>query len=209
MIRAIVADDHPVVRLGLRLAMQKAADMRVVAEADTAEALLAAVKDTPCDVVVTDFSMPGGNRGDGLGLLGTLVRTAPDTPVVLVTVLDFPDVLRAVLALGIHGLCNKTDPLEQVVEAVRVVVAGGTYISAGLQDVLQDTPSPSTATSLLTVREAEVLRLLGEGLTGNEIAARLNRSPKTISRQKSDVMAKLGLEGDAALAAFLRAHHLG
>lgn len=208
MIRVIVADDHPAIRLGLRYAMQTAGDMQVVAEAGTAEELFAAIEHAPCDVVVTDFSMPGGRRSDGLALLGALRRSAPALPIVLLTIMSFPDVLRGVQALGVQGICHKNNPLTEVLHAVRVVAAGDQYVSPALQDALSDEPAEQASPPTLSAREAEVLRLIGEGLTVTAIAARLNRSIKTISRQKRLAMQKLGLEGDGALIAYLRANHL-
>jgi two-component system capsular synthesis response regulator RcsB len=190
MIRVVLADDHPTVRLGVAHVLQQSGDIQVVAEASTGSELYDALRHQPCDVVLTDFSMPGGGA-DGLGMLDRLHRQWPTLPVVVLTMIGNPDTLHA---------------MDVIVEAVRMAAAGHRYRSTSVQAALS-TAAIGQGISLkgrLSPREVEVVRLIGEGLGLEAIAQRLHRSAKTVSRQKRDAMQRLGLETDEALVDYAR-----
>jgi two-component system capsular synthesis response regulator RcsB len=205
MIRVVLADDHPTVRLGVAHVLQQSGDIQVVAEASTGSELYDALRHQPCDVVLTDFSMPGGGA-DGLGMLDRLHRQWPTLPVVVLTMIGNPDTLHAMDVIGCTGICDKVAPMEEVVEAVRMAAAGHRYRSTSVQAALS-TAAIGQGISLkgrLSPREVEVVRLIGEGLGLEAIAQRLHRSAKTVSRQKRDAMQRLGLETDEALVDYAR-----
>lgn len=206
MIRVILADDHPTVRIGVAYTLQRSGDIEVVAEAGTANELYDALAQHPCEVVLTDFSMPGGSAADGLSMLDRLRRQWPTLPLVVLTMVANPDTLYAIDATGCAGICDKGAPLEEAVEAVRVAAAGGSYRSPRLQAALAAARAAQgrSAGRRLSPREVEVVRLIGEGLRLDEIAEHLHRSAKTVSRQKRDAMQRLGLETDEALMEFTR-----
>jgi len=207
-LRIVVADDHAVVLAGVRAVLERADPaIEVVATAQSGEELLAALERTPCDVLVTDFSMPPKSEHgqDGLRMLQTVRRNHPLLRVVVLTMLDNPSVLRAIQELA-HGLVGKQSDLRELPVAVAAVAAGRSYLSPGLHPALEaEGGAPATA---LTARETEVIRLFAEGLSVSEIARRLHRSVKTISHQKTDAMRKLGLENHSQLYAYARDHGL-
>ncbi|MNU97834.1 Transcriptional regulatory protein RcsB [compost metagenome] len=206
MIRVILADDHPTVRIGVAYTLQHSGDIQVVAEAGTASELYDALAQHPCDVVLTDFSMPGGSAADGLSMLDRLRRQWPTRPLVVLTMVANPDTLYAIDATGCAGICDKAAPLEEAVEAVRAAAAGGRYRSPHVHAALSEANARHGRLPgrRLSPREVEVVRLIGEGLRLDDIAERLHRSAKTVSRQKRDAMQRLGLETDEDLVEFAR-----
>ena len=209
MLRIILADDHPVVRSGVRMLLENSGTA-VVAEAGTPEELFAALARVPADLVLTDFSMPGGAAADGLSMLGRLQRRWPDIPVIVLTMAGNANVLQTIIDTGVRGLLNKSDTLTELALAVNAVAHRRTFLGSGIRRLLVavDAGGEGTRGNPLSRRETEVLRLFSSGLTVSEIARRLERSVKTISRQKMDAMAKLGLRSDLEIYAYAREHGL-
>jgi len=208
VLRVILADDHPVVRGGVRALLEHAGGIRIAAEAATAGELFAALARGDGDLVLTDFSMPGGDAADGLSMLGRLHAHWPELPVVVLTMAGNTAVLRAILDTGVLGLLNKSDALNELALAIRAASNGRRYVGTGIRAVLEAPGLPGDIEAVLSRRETEVLRLFASGLTVSQIARRLNRSVKTISRQKTDAMAKLGLRSDLEIYAYARQHGL-
>lgn len=205
ILRTIIADDHPVVLMGARAALEATGDIEVAGEAANGDQLIELLACLPCDVLVTDFSMPGGRYGDGLSLIDLLRRRYPRLPIVVLTMVNNAAVLQTMRSRGAIGLCDKRAPLREVAVAVRFAAAGRAYLSdtiryqfdmAGLH-----TASDSTR---LSAREIEVVRLYVGGMSITQIADQLNRSVKTVSRQKRDAMRKLGIDHDSRLSEYAR-----
>jgi two-component system capsular synthesis response regulator RcsB len=193
--RIVLADDHPIVRSGVRILLERDHQtVKVIAEAATADELHRVLDATPCDLVITDFNMPGGRMSDGL-------------PVIVLTIVSNPGVLRSVMATGARGLVNKSEALGELPLAVEAVAQGRTYLGAAMEQALLSTPATDGKVAL-SIRESEVFRLFASGLTVSQIARQLNRSVKTVSRQKVDAMAKLGIENDIDLYTYAREHGL-
>ncbi|MFC3814602.1 response regulator [Lysobacter sp. GCM10012299] len=205
-LRIIIADDHPIVRSGMRELLERSGEFGSMAEAGSSDELVLALEQHHFDVVLTDFNMPGGHITDGLNLLELIRQRWPLTPVVVLTMVSNIGVLRSVLATGVQGLLNKADALEELELAVRTAAQGRTYVSAGLQALMDaaETAAPGSGEARLSRRETEVLRMFASGLTVSQIAAQLSRSAKTISRQKMDAMAKLGLRNDREVYNYAR-----
>lgn len=203
-IRIILADDHPVVRSGVRAILERNGGARVVAEAATADELFAAI----AGVALTDFSMPGGDAADGLSMLVRLRLRWPMLPVVVLTMAGNGGVLRAILDTGVLGLLNKSDALNELPLAIRAVERRRRYLGVSIRQLLDAGTGIPAAQTTLSPRETEVLRLFASGLTVSAIARRLNRSVKTVSRQKQDAMAKLGLHSDLDVYAYARENGL-
>lgn len=203
--RVIIADDHPVVRMGLRAALEASGAATVVAEAGGPDELFDALKRVECDVVVTDFAMPGGTHADGLSLLSGLVRRHGETPVILVTMFANVAILRSALDAGVQGVVAKEASVQELPAAITAVVAGRRYISQSLREqLLTDTPDGALDVQTLSLKEMEVVRLFASGLSTSDIAVQLNRTASTISKQKASAMERLGLtsEVDLLLYAF-------
>jgi len=206
--RILLADDHPVVRSGVRMLLERQPGMTVVAEAATPDELFAAMAREPVDVVLTDLSMPGGAVADGLSMLGRLRRRWPSVPVIVLTMAGNANVLRTILDSGVQGLLNKSDALTELTLALGAVAHRRTYLGTGIRRLLDAAEGVAAPRMPLSPRETEVLRLFSSGLTVSEIARRLERSVKTVSRQKMDAMAKLGLRSDLDVYAYAREHGL-
>lgn len=191
-IRVVLADDHPALLSGVRHDLGKFSMLDVVGCARDSGELMALLSQTPCDVLVTDYAMPGGEFGDGLKLIGHLKRHFPKVRIVVFTTLDSPMILSELSRLGVEAVLGKHHETRRLVSAIHAVVAGARYYP--------DEGGPNgPGTTKLSKRELEVVRLLVDGQSVNEIAQSLNRSKQTISAQKISAMRKLGIERDADL----------
>ncbi|HEY5849867.1 MAG TPA: response regulator transcription factor [Lysobacter sp.] len=202
-----MADDHPIIRKGVRTLLERDHGLKVVAEAASADELHHVLDAAQCDLVITDFNMPGGRMSDGLSLLGMMHRKWPSLPVIVLTIVSNPGVLRSIMATGVRGLVNKSEALGELPLAVQAVSQGRNYVGPAMEQVLQATETPGEQV-VLSIREAEVFRLFASGLTVSQIAKQLNRSVKTVSRQKVDAMAKLEIENDIDLYTYARGNGL-
>ena len=208
MIRLLVADDHPVVREGLRRILDETPGMRVVGEARDGEEVLVQVGRLPADILLLDVSMPGP------GFLGVLESVRAREPTLRVLVLSVhPEDQYAVRALraGAAGYLTKDHSPEALVEAIRKVALGGTYVSAALAERLarglhSDAGVPEH--EALSDREYEVLCFLGSGRTVKDIAATLGLSVKTVSTYRSRLLQKMGFEANADLVRYVATHGL-
>ncbi|GAB3626054.1 DNA-binding response regulator [Pandoraea terrae] len=201
-INVLVADDHPIVRYGIRRLLEENEIINLVGEASDSTELVGMLGDKPCDILVTDFSMPGGQFKDGLFLIGYVRRYFPHVKIIVVTMLENLAILRGILKLGVHSILSKLDEQSHIAEIVCVVADGSRYIPAGLACRLNDANAEEAwgpDVPKLSGREVEVVRLFVSGMTISEIAVKLNRSVKTVSSQKTNAMRKLGLERDVDL----------
>ena len=209
VIRLLIADDHPVVRHGLRRIVDEQPGLSVVGEAVNGDELLSALPRLPADVVLLDVSMPGP------GFLQVLERLRAEHPTVAVLVLSVhPEDQYAVRALraGAAGYLTKDHSPEQLIEAIRKVYRGGRYVSATLAERLAaDLTVPAAQQArheLLSDREYEVLCLLGSGRTVKEISADLRLSPKTVSTYRARLLEKMHATSNADLVRYAAQHGL-
>ncbi|EJN18514.1 response regulator containing a CheY-like receiver domain and an HTH DNA-binding domain [Pseudomonas sp. GM78] len=215
MLRIIIADDHPVVLTGIEMVLSSFADptCSVVAKAENADELIHHLQHTPCDLVISDYAMPYGRHPDGLALMGYLKRHFAPLPLIVVTMLRNRSLLQALLNIGVNGLFDKRSALSELKRAVIAVTKGRRYLCPTFAGILDTQSLPACGTNApsasLSNREIEVVRLFAQGLSGRQIAAQLNRSEKTISRQKRTAMDKLGLGHDGGLVEFARVSGLG
>lgn len=207
--RIVLADDHPIVSSGVRLLLEQNSEFRVVAEATSPDDLIRTLDATPCDVLVTDFNMPGEQTADGLSLLQLLGRRWPDLVVVVLTQLGNPGVLNTIARLpNVRALVSKTDAMRELSLAVKAAALKRHYLSALVKRQLDSHGNSHDGTTELSKREAEVVRLFVSGHTVSDIARQLNRSVKTVSSQKVEAMRKLGVKTDLELYAYAREHGL-
>ncbi|NAS94840.1 DNA-binding response regulator [Pseudomonas syringae pv. actinidifoliorum] len=207
-LRVIVADDHPIFLIGLRVVLEQDDLAHVVAEAGNPDALLQALASHACDVLVTDFMMPVERQNDGLRLLQRVRRDFPVLPVIVVTTLSNAGLFQSMLDLGVRGLLSKASLAGELPAAVKGALRGEIFVADSVRRVLREAqqygPDALLAAERLSPRELEVLRLLSAGHTVGQIAAQLNRSKQTVSAQKVSAMRKLGLANDAALFIYLQ-----
>jgi len=179
----------------------------VVAFASSPTELMIVLAQHPCDVLITDFSMPDSAAPDGFSMLERVRRLHPEMAIILLSAVTNVAILRATAGLGVLGLMDKSSDLSELAQAIRTVRRGLPYVSASHQRRAASAGHAHirpVRPQGLSVREAEVLRLLGIGLTVSQIAQRTQRGITTISRQKRDAMRKLGIAGDAELFDYLR-----
>ncbi|CAG9185464.1 response regulator transcription factor [Cupriavidus pampae] len=209
MIKVIVADDHPVVLDGICRALAQGNGIEIVGQAGNSTGLMRLLDNTACDIIVTDYAMPGGQYGDGLPMLQMLRRRYPTTRIVVMTMLDNPALIRNIWKIGVSSIINKADEVEQLFPAIRAAFRGQHYVTPLVQSMLSlahpDRPEPGPR---LSRRELEVLRRCAQGIPLVEIARVANRSAKTISAQKSVAMKKLGLSNDYELYEYAKSSGL-
>ncbi|EGH27203.1 LuxR family DNA-binding response regulator [Pseudomonas amygdali pv. mori str. 301020] len=207
-LRVIVADDHPIFLIGLRVVLEQDNLATVVAEACNPDELLQVLARHPCDVLVTDFMMPVELQNDGLRLLQRIHRDFPALPVIVVTTLSNAGLFQSMLDLNVRGLLSKASLAGELPAAIRGVQRGEFFVADSVRRVLREArqygPDELLPAEKLSPRELEVLRLLSAGHTVGQIAAQLNRSKQTVSAQKVAAMRKLGLANDAALFIYLQ-----
>jgi DNA-binding NarL/FixJ family response regulator len=203
--RLLIADDHVMVRRGLRLVLDHEPDLRVVAEAsDGAEALLR-VRETEIHLAVLDVSMP---RMTGLQATAELVRRHPEVRVLLLSMHDNEQYLFEALKAGASGYVLKTAADRDLVEACRAVLRGQPFlypsaVAALIRDFLERARTGETVPEEpLTPRELEVVKLVAEAHTSAEIARLLQISPKTVERHRENVMAKLAMRDRVELTRY-------
>lgn len=190
MIRLLLVDDHPVVRAGLRAVLEPAGDLRVVAEAGTAEAALAAVRAHPVDVVLMDLRL--GDGADGVEATARIrVRPGAPTVLVLTTYESDHDIVRAVQAGASGYLLKDTEPAE-LVRAIRAAAAGETVLAPPVAArLLRRMSAPDTA---LTARELEIVARVGHGDSNRDIARALTISEATVKSHLVHIFTKLGVD---------------
>lgn len=211
VVHIVLADDHPIVSSGVRALLEQHPGLRVVAEATSPDELLRVLERTDCELVVTDFNMPGEQAADGLSLLQLIGRRWPERPIVVLTQMANPGVLGNISRLAnVRGVISKSDAMKELPTAVNAAVAGRSYLSTTVRKQIESTQGDSAdSVSALSRREAEVMRLFALGHTVSEIARQLNRSVKTVSSQKVEAMRKLGVKSDLEFYAYAREHGLG
>nr|MBI3611904.1 response regulator transcription factor [Nitrospirota bacterium] len=199
MIRIATADDHAVVRRGLLEILSAEPDMQVCGEAATAQELLDIVHARACDVVVLDITLPGRS---GLDVLKELKQDRPKLPVLVLTMHAEEQFGIRTLKAGAAGYLNKESAPDELVKAIRKVVAGGRYLTATLAEALAVdalTPSDRPLHHRLSNREDEVFRLLAAGNTVTDVGHQLALSVKTVSTHRTRILKKLGLNTTADL----------
>ncbi len=202
--RILIADDHAVLRAGLRMLINAQSDMKVIAEAKDVLETLDAVKRLHPDLVLLDLSMPGS----GFRALRE-IHALPDPPRVLVlTMHEDEEYLREALRLGAAGYIVKAAADQELLSAIRAVMRGDVYIHPSMTRALLDTLLPTTESltqdpwDTLSEREQQVIRLVALGYTNREIAAQLYLSVKTVETYRSRAMRKLGLRNRAQLVQY-------
>src|ERR687886_691561 len=202
MIRAVVVDDHAVVRSGIKLLLDRERDIDVVGEAGSAKDAIFTVRALKPDVILLDVVMPGEN---GIEVLPRLLKESPDSKVLVLSMQDDPSYVREAFAAGASGYVLKEAADEEVVGAVREIAAGGDYVhpALGARMVAAEAAARAEAEAdPLSDREREILRLLALGHTNQEIAKMLYISVRTAETHRAHIMQKLRLTTRAELVKY-------
>ena len=200
--RVILADDHQIMREGLRALLEKEANIEVIAEAADGRTAVQLARKLSPDVVIMDISMPDLN-----GMLATrqIIDDIPGVKVIALSMHSDAQFVTGMLKAGASGYLLKDCAFTELAHAVRVVTAGQTYLSPGIAGVvveqyLRHVPQTDSPTySPLSGRELEVLQLLAEGKTKSQIASLLHVSVKTVNSHRRHILEKLGVSSDAEL----------
>lgn len=197
----ILADDHPLILTGIRsLIEQITPHCEVVAEAYQVSDLLNLLQQHHCDLLITDFNMPGDIRCDGLVMIQQLRRDYPNMPIIVLTQIQNSAILQSLIQVGVKGLILKKSVINELADAIRQILLGHRYIGPTVRMLLESAGiSGQGNNNPLTPKESEVVRLLASGMSVSEVADYLHRSVKTISTQKKSAMIRLGITSDSAL----------
>lgn len=211
-LRVVLVDDHQVVLAGLKDFLDQLLHIEVVATFSSTEELVRYLKSTPPDVVITDYNMPNDEvYKDGLRYVDYLVRNFPQVKLLVLTMISNPMIVSALYDAGVSGVIFKQDPLSEVQSALRAVRGNIRYYPASFQsDGRSDEREVFIQQRInsLSPREFEVLRYFVAGDPITHIAARLNRSAKTVSLQKNSAMRKLNVESNQELIRFCMGNHI-
>jgi DNA-binding NarL/FixJ family response regulator len=208
VIRVVIADDHTIVREGLRQLLAAAGDIDVVGEAVDGRQALERVREAGFEVLVLDMSMPGKA---GMDLIRQVKTEAPKLRIVVLTMHDENQYAVRAIKAGASGYVTKDAASAQLVHAIRKVAAGGAFISAEVAEQLArqaQGAAPAAPHEALSDREFQVLRLLAAGVSLTDIGEQLHLSVKTISTHKARILQKLGLANQAELIRYAIAHRL-
>ena len=205
-VEILLADDHPVVRSGLRMLLDAESDLAVVAEAGDVETTRRKVRALRPTVLVLDLNMPDGSA---LPAIPELRESSPDTAIVVLTMQNDPAFAREAMQGGALGFVLKQAADDELVEAVRLAARGETYLNPKLgAQVAAAPPAPQWPPDDLTEREVDVLRLIALGHTNSEIAGQLFLSVRTVETHRAHIQQKLGLSARAELVRYALDHGL-
>jgi len=202
--RILVVDDHPIVRQGLERLVEGEPDLEIVAEAATADEALQTIDRQDVDFVILDIGL---KQGSGLDVIGQIRARREDLPVLVLSMHQERYYAERVLRSGAQGYVMKQGDPAEIIPAIRRILSGDLYLSHELADELvrravEGREEAKPMAEQLSDREAEVVRLIGEGLSTREIAEELNLSVKTIESYRANVKRKLNLRSGAELARF-------
>ena len=203
--RILIADDHGIVREGLKTLLDKQSGMEVVGEGEDGQMAVQLAEQLHPDIVIIDMSMPNLN---GIEATRNIIQHSPNTRVIILSMHSDKYIVKEALEAGIRAYVLKTYLFDEMLRALEVVAEGGRYLSPRITDVVVDdyvskTPgSDSSVTPKLTGRERQIVQLISEGKTIKEIARSLHISPKTADTNRRQIMNKLDISSIAELTKY-------
>jgi DNA-binding NarL/FixJ family response regulator len=197
-IRVVLADDHELVRAGIKALLSMIEGVQVIAEASDGEELITLVEALNPDVVFTDISMP---KVDGIAATAHLHASRPKVRVIVLSMYDTVDFVKRAVSCGACGYLMKDAPPQELEQAVRAVVAQGSYFSPTIATLLL-MPSQPGPSEKLTPRQIEILKLMAQGRSSKEIAYGLDLSPKTVDVHRARIMERLQINDVASLTRY-------
>lgn len=204
-IRVLIADDHKIVREGLRSLIEKQSGMEIVAEAENGRTTVQKVEEVSPDVVVMDVSMPDLN---GMDAARQITSRFPSVKVIALSIHSDKQFVAGMLSAGASGYLLKEGDFRELANAIRLVVSNQIYLSPRIAGIVTEgyvrhlSEADSSAHSILTAREREVLQLLTEGMSAKNIASHLRLSVKTVEGHRQKIMSKLNVHNVAELTKY-------
>jgi DNA-binding NarL/FixJ family response regulator len=208
-IHIVLADDHPVVRKGLKLSIEEGAGLKVVGEAADGEAALALIKKLRPHLAILDIDMP---KRSGLDVAKEIVCSKLDTKVIFLSFHRDEDIFRTAIDLGGKGYLLKDSATQEIVAAIQTVIAGQVYMSSAIAvQLLQGGDRSSAEPENILIRdltpsERRILRLIADGMSSKEIGAALSIHYRTVENHRTNICRKLNIEGANALLRFAVQH---
>ncbi|GAB1482064.1 response regulator transcription factor [Treponema sp.] len=203
MLRVLIADDHPLIRKGLGQILASSVYVDVVDEANDGFAAIEMARAHRYDVIILDISLPGK---DGMDVLPELKDLVPETPVLMLSIQPEEQYAVRAFRLGASGCLNKSSAPEELVEAIRTIVGGGTYLSAKVKDLVMESlrgDPRAKPHEHLSERETQVMLNIARGKTVGDIADKLALSVKTVSTYRARLLEKLALENNAQIVEYV------
>ena len=201
-VRVIIADDHSIVRDGIRAVLNReAGEFEVVAEAADIPSLIREVREHKPDLLTLDLTMPGGSS---LGALPACFISHPTLAVAILTMREDPEYARQALRAGARSYVLKEAEPAELLQAFRLAVAGGNYLHPRLGALMATGEDGATDSVALSEREREVVRLIANGYTNPEIAEQLNVAERTVKTYRARAIEKLGFSSRAEITAYVR-----
>lgn len=198
-VRVVLADDHDLVRSGIKALLARIGGVEVIAEARNGSELVALVDDLLPDVVMTDLNMPGM---DGLAAIAAIRARHPHLPALVLSMNDDVESFRAAVARGASGYLMKDAQAYELAQALRTVLATGSYFSPAIAARLLQPAQAAEAGGELTGRQVEIVKLLAQGKAAKEIAYELGLSRKTVDAHRTRIMERLGVNDIASLTLY-------
>lgn len=202
--RIVLADDHPILREGLKKLIDEDSSLMIVGEAGDGEELISILNNTPCDLVIADLSMP---HMDGLKAIELIKDTHPDMRILILTMHDNREYFKQSITLGVDGFMLKEDVYESLTAAINKIREGDRAFSPKLSNLLmndfvREIEDKSPSIEVLTRREKEILTYVARGLTSKQIAEELDISSRTVESHRARIMEKLQIHNVAGLVKF-------
>lgn len=203
--RILIADDHSIVREGLKSLINKQSAMEVVGEAEDGQMAIQLTKELSPDVVIMDISMPNMN---GIEATREILRDKPDTKIIILSMYTDKHIVKESLEAGVHGYILKSNLLDELLKAIKTIKANERYLSPRITGIIVDdyinlkVNDKAKKHIKLTSRERQIIQLLSEGKTIKEIARIINVSPKTADANRRKIMNKLNIHNTAELTKY-------
>lgn len=199
MARILIADDHPIVRQGLKQIISETDDLVVAGEASTGQEVLEKISKFEYDVVLLDVSMPGGT---GMDILKKFKTLRPNLPILVISIHPEKEYASRMFKLGVSGYLKKDSAPEEILDAVRRICRGKKCITSSLAEILVGDYSTNTERpphESLSNREYEIMRLIASGKTAKDVAKELSLSKKTVHTHRSHILKKMNMKSDSEL----------
>ncbi|HPX50141.1 MAG TPA: response regulator transcription factor [Deltaproteobacteria bacterium] len=208
MPKVLIADDHPIVRTGLKQIIAEEPDIKIIGEASDGNEVLEFLRKEPCDLVLLDLAMP---KRSGLEIISEIRQIRPNTAILVLSI--YPEDQYAVRALraGASGYLTKASAPNELIKAMRKVLNGGKYISMSLAEILAseiDQHTQQQPHERLSDREYQVMLMLAAGKTVTEVSRELNLSVKTISTYRARILEKMNMKNNAQMTFYAVENHL-
>ncbi|MBS1170469.1 MAG: LuxR family transcriptional regulator [Burkholderiaceae bacterium] len=206
MIRIFIADDHLLMRDGVKLIINGCGEMQICGEAGCGLDVLKGIGEIECDLLMMDLSMPGMG---GIELIRRVRQIRPSLPILVMSMHDSSDVVTAAMRAGAKGFMTKNADASRLLSIIRMIARGGSYIDPAIaHSTVFDYARGGMPHELLSARERQILMLIASGHSTSRIATDLALSPKTVSTHKKNIMEKLGVDSTAGMVRYAISHHL-